>query len=254
MSRNINRKIVRALRREVGFSCPVDDCGNPFLEFHHFDPPWRVGKIHRQEGMIALCQTHHDQADAGAFTNQQLRDLKKNGRRKQKLVSGKFNWMRNQLLAIISGGQHLDPKVILRIKDKDVIWFERDRNGAFLLNFDCLTTSGEERAYMRGNQWYTSGNETDIDCPPSGKRVKIKYANDDFLEINFVVLESAENFELRYKENFEWGEFAKFPLTAVELEFNVSGSELNMRKGQMNLGSNTLKISTYETDCVVHLD
>jgi hypothetical protein len=31
--------VVRQLRQEVGFRCPVDDCGNPYLTWHHFDPP-----------------------------------------------------------------------------------------------------------------------------------------------------------------------------------------------------------------------
>jgi hypothetical protein len=34
--------VIRLLRSEVGFCCPVEGCGNPYLTWHHFDPPRRV--------------------------------------------------------------------------------------------------------------------------------------------------------------------------------------------------------------------
>jgi hypothetical protein len=73
----------KALRKEVGFGCPVKDCGNPYLTWHHFDPPWEIAKHkpkperHKVEGIIALCHSHHDEADAGAFTKEQLHALKR---------------------------------------------------------------------------------------------------------------------------------------------------------------------------------
>lgn len=247
MSRKPPRKIIRELRKEVGFCCPVEGCGSPFLEFHHFSPPWRNGNTHRAEGMIALCQLHHDQADGGAFTNAQLIDLKRNGKKRNKKLSGKFNWMRDQLLAIISGGCHLDPTVILRIKDRDVIWFERDKNGSFLLNFDCLTITGEDRACMRNNQWFTTGNEVDIICPPSGKKIKVEYSNGDFFEINFITIQDSLDFESRYNKNAVVDQFAKFPLTVVHLRFNIEGSGFNMMDDHFKIGESHLSFSTYKT-------
>lgn len=76
-------KIKTLLRQEVNFGCPVREhgntgCGCPILTFHHFDPPWSGNQIHDPIGMIALCSTHHDQADGGLWTNAQLREMKKN--------------------------------------------------------------------------------------------------------------------------------------------------------------------------------
>jgi hypothetical protein len=95
--------IRRALRQEVGFHCPVDGCGNPYLTWHHFDPPWRVEHHHRVEGMIALCLDHAARADAGAFTNDQLRTLKREGRDRATAIRGRFDWMRRDLLAVVGG-------------------------------------------------------------------------------------------------------------------------------------------------------
>jgi len=43
----------------------------------HFDPPWREREHHDPAGMIALCLQHHKEADAGTFTEAQLKQLKK---------------------------------------------------------------------------------------------------------------------------------------------------------------------------------
>jgi hypothetical protein len=45
--------------------------------------------------MVALCREHHDKADAGAFTRDQLRQLKT---KRAHRVTGRFDWMRQDLL------------------------------------------------------------------------------------------------------------------------------------------------------------
>lgn len=82
LSRDPGEALREALRREVNFGCPVrftDDsgCGSPVLVYHHFDPPWAGHKQHSLEGMIALCPLHHAQADGGAWTIAQLREMKR---------------------------------------------------------------------------------------------------------------------------------------------------------------------------------
>ena len=103
MTRKPPAKVRKQLRQEVGFRCPVEGCGNPYLTWHHFDPPWHVENHHRPEGMIALCLDHAAKADGGAFTDDQLRTLKKNGRQRAEEVRGQFDWMRRDLLAVVGG-------------------------------------------------------------------------------------------------------------------------------------------------------
>jgi hypothetical protein len=69
-------EIRRQLRGEVGFGCPVEGCGSPYLTWHHFDPPWREREHHDADGMFALCLQHHKEADSGAFSDSQLRSFK----------------------------------------------------------------------------------------------------------------------------------------------------------------------------------
>lgn len=74
LSRSIPKSVKQRLRQEVGFGCPAKDCGNPYLEYHHFDPPWSVEKHHDPERMIALCSEHHGKANA--WTVDQVRAMK----------------------------------------------------------------------------------------------------------------------------------------------------------------------------------
>ena len=88
--------VIRKLCAEVRYCCPVKDCGNPYLTFHHFDPPWHTENHHNPDGMIALCLDHHKRPDAGAFTIDQLRELKKSENKFN--PQREFDWMRNSLL------------------------------------------------------------------------------------------------------------------------------------------------------------
>ena len=73
----IPAKVKSILREEVGFGCIVKNCGNPYLEYHHFDPPVSIRAHNEPEGMIALCAQHHKKADGDAYTTEQLHELKK---------------------------------------------------------------------------------------------------------------------------------------------------------------------------------
>ena len=96
MNRTPPKAVLNELRSEVGYGCPVADCGSPYLTWHHFDPPWREQKHHNPEGMVALCRIHHDMADASSFTADQLRALKA---QPSSGVTGRLEWMRHRLLA-----------------------------------------------------------------------------------------------------------------------------------------------------------
>ena len=99
---SIPKKVKEILREEVGFGCPVKDCGNPYLEYHHFDPPIHIGPHNDPKGMIALCAQHHKKADGNAYTVEQLHDFKMN-RVHSKQVRGNLDWLRRDLLSIVGG-------------------------------------------------------------------------------------------------------------------------------------------------------
>ena len=104
------------LKREVGFGCPVPDCGNPYLYWHHFDPPWDVRQHHDPDGMIALCGLHHPKADAGAYSKEQLREFKRRVAERAEEVKGRFEWMRHSLLAVVGGNFYYETPVVFQFR------------------------------------------------------------------------------------------------------------------------------------------
>jgi len=249
MNRNPPVDVKRVLREEVGFGCPVPGCGLPYLEWHHFDPPWNVKNHHNPEGMIALCREHHIQADNGAFTSGQLHEFKISGRENWRQVSGKFNWMRNRLLAVVGGNFYYETPVIFKFREQPVIWFERDENDYLLLNLHMLSTSNEPRAYIKNNEWFNVGGEDDIECPPSAKKIKIKYPNGDLVSVEFFELKSLEEAKKRYSDAKveEWP--VEFPLTAVEVTNIVANSGLEFNAKETKFGMGNVMKNCFASHC-----
>ncbi|MGO4722436.1 MULTISPECIES: SEC-C metal-binding domain-containing protein [unclassified Inquilinus] len=227
--------IKRQLRKEVGFGCPIPGCGSPYLEWHHFDPPWHVKNHHDAAGMIALCRNHHAKADAGSWTMEQLRRYKQDvveaGR-----VKGKFDWQRYNVLAIIGGCVAYQNSSILKIDGMEVIKFVRDSEGYFSLNLQMLSLASEERAIIEENFWSNIGEPADVRSPTNGKELEIKYHNGDYFRVKFVELMDANEAVKMYKNKALVDESViKYPLLAVEIDYKVAGSLVDINPRGMNL-------------------
>jgi len=249
MNRNPSPNVKKVLREEVGFGCPVPDCGCPYLEWHHFDPPWIEKNHHNPEGMIALCRGHHIQADNGAFTKEQLRQFKRDGRANWRQISGKFNWMRNRILAVVGGNFYYETPVIFKFREQPVIWFERDENNYLLLNLRMLSTSKESRAYIQNNEWFNVGGEEDIECPPSAKRVKISYPNGDLVSIEFFEINDIEDAKKRYPDARASDWPIELPITAVEVTNIVANSGLEFNARETKFGMGNIMKNCFATHC-----
>lgn len=175
ISRNIPAKVRRELRKEVNFGCPEKNCGCPFLSYHHFAPPWHVKNHHNPDGMIALCLHHHKAADNGAYTDQQLKNLKTNPYlTNQDLLIGEISWKRHHILFDIGGNYFLGAsEIYLRGKEK-LIWVDFDQDGHIMINFDLKSSDGNLVFSMRNNDWIISTSLNDIESPPAMKKIKLE--------------------------------------------------------------------------------
>lgn len=242
--------VLRELRREVGFGCPVEGCARPYLEWHHFDPPWHVRPHHDPAGMVALCPEHHRQADAGAFTADQLRALKLSPEERVEAVRGRFNWMRNDLLAVVGGNFYIRTPTIFTFREEKRIWLGRDDDGYLLLNVRMLSASGQPRARIDENFWVAKGDPIDVESPPSGKLLRIRYDNGDDLRVGFAELASFEAARSRYDQFPDRiNEYLTFPITAVEVQMTVGGTDIRFGPKQTNLAANASIRSSVFVDC-----
>ncbi|MHC9291546.1 hypothetical protein ACRCUN_03720 [Mycobacterium sp. LTG2003] len=180
----------RFLRQEVAFGCPVPGCGNPYLQYHHFDPEWHIERHHDPARMVAICGEHH--AKARAFTRAQCREFKENGAMRNRVVQGKFDWMRKEILGV-AGGYHYGNGAILTYGDHRLIWFNRDDKGYLLLNISTLDRNGRRRELLVNNEWFVRGEPFDVESPPNGAYLKIDYHDSDQIEIRFRECGSAQD-------------------------------------------------------------
>jgi len=198
--------------------------------------------------MIALCQEHHDKADAGAFTQDQLRELKSQGAARSEDVKGQFDWLRRDLLAAVGGNLYYDTPIIFHLNNRPIIWFTRDADGYMLLNVNMLSTSEEPRMQMRDNFWLLQGTPLDLESPPNGKLLRVRYSNGDSLEVKFFQLDIASSAVSHYSQRqvsslIERG--VTFPLTAVEIHNRVAGTGIEFGPAGASFGGVMLTGSVF---------
>ncbi len=231
--KSIPKAVKETLRSEVGFGCPIKGCGNPYLEYHHFDPPVNIMPHNEPKGMIALCAQHHKKADGGAYTVEQLHELKKD-KTNAALVKGNLDWLRKDLLAVVGGNFYYETPRIITIDGIDLVSLKRDENGYLRLNINMLSLESKERIIIKDSSWENVGSPLDLRSPPQGKELEIKYTNGDFLYLRFVELESFEQAIGRYRTDIF--ESISFPITAVEVNMTIAGTNIELTPSTSTLG------------------
>ena len=186
--------------------------------------------------MIALCSRHHPKADAGAFSVEQLSSAKAvAAAAPPAAVSERFDWMRRDLLAVIGGSFFLNCPTILAVNGKRKLWFSRDSDGFLLLNFDMPTRSTEPRVRIEENFWTVAPPE-DLECPPSGKLIDVRYPNGDRCRIEYREVRSKVELLKRYPPLAMNEGKISCPITTVEITFNVADSELSFGPKKTQIG------------------
>lgn len=227
VSRNIPLRVKRALRKEVNFGCPVRQCGNPYLEYHHFDPPWKDEKHHRVEGMIALCATHHAKADA--YTVEQCREMKSAPFLGN--LSGNFEYLRKDISVKMGGVEVSKSLILLSHKDAQLVWLEVDEKGYKRLNINHVR-NGSIIRILENNNWNIDtrgGLVVDIESPPSGRKLIVKYSDSSSLSIEFMEREQDTVVELEFSYPGLGLFFSKNNFQYKNMQFNnVSINDTNV--------------------------
>jgi len=213
-NRTIPQAVVAILRAEVNFACPI--CGNPYLTFHHFDPPWHEKNHHEPNGMIALCLQHHAQADAGTFTKAELHRYK--AQNKKWWLQGELNWRRQQIIAYMGSNLYLGTDSIFNFNRNKVVWYVRDQNGDLRLNIDFYKPFGIPFVLLN-NTWHTFPAFKKFESIPSGKRIRAEFPNGYRFHLEFNDMQNTEQFEKFTNYNFSI-QNGEFPITVVKVMFD----------------------------------
>lgn len=126
--------------------------------------------------MVAMCLQHHKEADTGAFTPGQLRQMKSDPylRRSGTAPGGTFHWRRDQLVVRAGGLIAIGCGVLLRFGSVNAIWLTTDAEGGELLNLDVWNPDGTVLFSMRDNDWLALGPLEDVECPPSARSLILR--------------------------------------------------------------------------------
>jgi SEC-C motif len=247
MNRQPPREVIQQLKKEVGFGCPIEGCGSPYLTWHHFDPSYSVKAHHRPEGMIALCREHHDKADAGAFTVEQLRTYKRIDPNRPD-VAGRFDWMRNDLVVRVGSSYFFDMLTIIVIMNRPVIWFSRDERGHLLANVTALLSTGEFVPIMVDNSWVIRGRPVDVACPPSGRELDIRFPAGDRVKIEYTDVLSDEHARGLFPNDWPEERMQNFPVVVCEIEYRTASAGIDLSTRGIHIGENVaFRHSTFES-------
>lgn len=223
----------KQLRQAQGFVCAVPDCLNPYLYYHHFDPPWEEQQHNEPDGMIGLCGEHHPKADAGSFTRDQLREYKRHAAEHAAEVKGRFDWLRHKIMIASGGIFYIDNTIEVQIGNTPTMWFNRDDEGYALLNVRMPQSGPSKRVVIEDNSWVESGNVKDLVSPPGGKSLEVSYGNGDFLKIRFEDLPDEAALRKHFP-NAAGMLLSELPITSVEVEMKVPGIGLTLHAGGVN--------------------
>lgn len=196
MSRSpVGRSLRKKLRKEVGFGCPVDGCRIPFLEYHHFDPPYSEGKQHSESGMIALCPIHHRQADQNAWSIKDLHEMKNIKRRDH--PKGRLGWSIDEGVVIAGGNYFFTSTLTMRINGKELFRLEQDNKTKILVNALLWNKNKDTVVEIKNNDMLINhALLEDMDCMASGKEIYFKVPdNSNKIKVKFDRESSADILE-----------------------------------------------------------
>ena len=127
--------------------------------------------------MIALCRQHHDFADTGGFSNDELRSMKRKNHIAES-VKAHFPWAKKAILIRLGGCYSGGSSTILRVSGEPVISLTTGPNGLLLLSFVLKLPDGAIVASMIENAFQSDPSTLhDLSCTASATRIKVWFAH-----------------------------------------------------------------------------
>lgn len=204
--------------------------------------------------MIALCSNHAAKADGGYYPEDHLLRLKREGRNRADAISGKFDYLRNDILTIIGGNAFLRTPTPLKVGDRRCTYFNRDADGYLLLNIKIPQADGGLRTVLADNVWTVPATAAAIACPPQGRFLEVKFDNDDMFRVEFRDYDDLGSLAKAHP-GFLWdfaGPHISFPITVASFWERAAGSRIEFTPGETRIGSNVMS-GGLTVDCAVGL-
>ncbi|WP_378182101.1 HNH endonuclease signature motif containing protein [Aquimarina sp. SS2-1] len=245
MNRTPPADVQRVLREETGFLCAIKGCKIPYLEYHHFDPPWHIKNHHDPKGMIALCPSHHKKADANVFTKEELISYKANKKGEIQALKADFEYLRQKIL--LKSGNNLfynNREGEIRIDGVLEIWFNTDSEGYKRLNIQVLNLEQEVRFKITDNVWESKRDIRDVRCPPNGKQLDIYLDKNEYVKVRFKDVTSENDLQKNLNKNINFFK-NELPFTILEVYTKLNNSAIHITKSKVKINELEIKDSFF---------
>lgn len=165
--------VERAVRRKSYYGCVR--CGCPIVEYHHIIP-YHIVKEHDEENIVALCSNCHREVHNGVVSDRQLRKAIENPYNKQhRFVAHQFSLSDPTKSYIdVAGNKCYNTRIILKVDNTDIIWFELGQDNQLLLNARLYNAVGALCAQIINNQWFALIEDDTWDITYKGGVLVIK--------------------------------------------------------------------------------
>lgn len=175
--------IRKVLREEVNYGCPI--CRSPFLDYHHFDPPWEPKQIHNISGMIAMCPSHHAQADVGTWTNDELRKMKRTDQSNS--ISGKIHWSLHNTIVIAGRNMFTGKNISFTLLGHEVLRLKEIEPDVIALNALIFNENMQPVLRIDENDIILAPKlVSDFNCKASANCIRVDVKDSkSFFEIKF---------------------------------------------------------------------
>lgn len=193
--------------------------------------------------MVALCAEHHARAGAGSYTNEQIRGFKAHPYARSAIVRGTFDWLRRDLVTRIGGSFYVRTPIPIEVHSHPVVSVRRDSSGMMLLSIAMPRSTPEPGLLMIDNEWFLTGSPADFECPPSGRRIRARYANGDSITIEFSDVDSLDVLLRRFDlapESIPPFALA-FPFALAEVDMTLPGASVEFTRDVIRLGGSSIR-------------
>lgn len=164
LSRYIPADVRREVRQRCGFGCVR--CGNPIIQYEHFDPPYNEAKEHNSEGITLLCGSCHDKKTRGLISVESIRSFNS----QPKSLEVGFNrevfdiTSSNQVIKF-SGTNYIGVKTIIGIMGTEILSVSPPELPGAPIRISALfyDSDGLEILRIIDNEWFSNLNSWDIE-------------------------------------------------------------------------------------------
>jgi hypothetical protein len=178
LKRYIPKPKRRSIRQRCGFGCVV--CGDPFILYHHFDPPFAEAHEHRAEGITLLCERCHGDETHHRLAPDCVRQNNANpycicaGHTRHCLVRSSIST--GKPLTFKIGSATFDTRVVLMYEWEELISFKppEAENAPWRLSAKISDLNGRELLKIVDNEWRIGIERYDITT--CGETIEVREA------------------------------------------------------------------------------